>query len=122
MAGEEHTFEIARSFKEIDSEGTGFISQADLQRYLVSANIKLGEKEITALIKEVDYFGNGKINYSEFLSATLDQGKFFTEEKLKAVFNFFDTDHSGSITEQNIKFAFQKLGQQLPADVIKQLL
>ena len=82
----------------------------------------MDQGEINALIKEIDYKGNGKINYSEFLSATLDMKLFLTDAKLISVFNFFDTDHSGFITEQNIKFAFQKLGQELPTDVIKQLL
>ena len=56
------------------------------------------ESEIESIIKEVDYRGNGKINYSEFLSATLDASKFLTTQKLKAIFSMFDTDQSGKIT------------------------
>jgi calcium-dependent protein kinase len=61
-------------------------------------------------LKELDYQGNGKINYSEFLSATLDIEHYLTDTKLRTVFNVFDTDQSGYITAENIKFAFQKLG------------
>lgn len=31
------------------------------------------------MIKEIDYAGNGKINYSEFLSATLEIETFVTQ-------------------------------------------
>jgi Ca2+-binding EF-hand superfamily protein len=45
------------------------------------------DKEISDLIKNLDYQANGKINYSEFLSATIDLDEFLTEQKLLAVFN-----------------------------------
>lgn len=58
------------------------------------------------ILKEIDYQGNGKINYSEFLSATLDIQNFLTDSKLRSVFNVFDTDQSGYITAENMRFAF----------------
>lgn len=57
------------------------------------------------MIKEVDYHGNGKINYSEFLSATIDIRSFLTEQKVQAIFQQFDTDNSGKITPENIYLA-----------------
>ena len=39
------------------------------------------------MITEVDYHGNGKINYSEFLSATIDVRTFLTKHKLRAIFS-----------------------------------
>ena len=58
------------------------------------------------MISESDYAGNGQINYSEFLSATLDVKSFLSETKLRSVFSLFDTDNSGTITEENLMFAF----------------
>lgn len=74
------------------------------------------------ILKEIDYQGNGKINYSEFLSATLDIQNFLTDTKLLSVFNVFDTDHSGFITAENMRFAFQKLGQIVPNEVIQEII
>jgi len=34
-------------------------------------NIGVVDDEIEKIIKEIDYVGNGKINYTEFLAATL---------------------------------------------------
>ena len=74
------------------------------------------------MIKESDYAGNGQINFSEFLAATLDIKKFISETKLRSVFSMFNTDGSGTITEQNLLFAFQKLGQNLDKKDIKHLI
>lgn len=60
--------------------------------------MKLTEDQIDKIIDEVDYFGNQKINYTEFLMATLDVRSFMDDNKLRAIFNQFDTDGSGSIT------------------------
>jgi Ca2+-binding EF-hand superfamily protein len=47
---------------------------------------------------KIDYAGNGKINYSEFLIATIEVSRVVNQEKLMALFRYFDTDNSGVIT------------------------
>lgn len=66
-----------------------------------------------SIINEVDYFGNNKINYSEFIVATIDMNDFLNENKLKALFNQFDTDGSGCITTDNIVTAMNKIGHTI---------
>ena len=66
--------------------------------------------EIREMIDQMDFHDNKQINYSEFLAATIDYHKFFTESRLQAVFNTFDTDQSGKITEENICLTMEKLG------------
>ena len=70
-------------------------------------------EEIEKIINEVDYFGNGKINYTEFLVATLDVKAFMDDNKLQAMFNQFDTDGSGVITKNNIITAMNKIGHDI---------
>ena len=36
-----------------------------------SVKMIANDDAIDAIIKEIDYYGNGKINYSEFLAATI---------------------------------------------------
>jgi Ca2+-binding EF-hand superfamily protein len=55
--------------------------------------------------------GNQKINYTEFLAATVNVQNFVTEERLWALFNTFDTDGSKFITANNLKEAFSRLGR-----------
>ena len=57
--------------------------------------------------------GNNKINYTEFLAATISVQTILTDEKLLAIFKQFDTDSSGFITRDNIVAAMNKLGQHI---------
>jgi len=41
---------------------------------------------------------------------------------MKAIFQQFDTDNSGFITKENIRYAMQKLGQELPPEEIDEIL
>lgn len=72
--------------------------------------MNVSDAEIREMIDQMDFHNNKQINYSEFLAATIDCHKFLTESRLQAVFNTFDTDKSGKITEENICFAMKKLG------------
>lgn len=65
------------------------------------------------MIQDLDYAGNGRINYSEFIAATVDVHTFFSDQKLRCVFSIFDTEGIGKITAEEMRFAFQKLGQEL---------
>ena len=48
------------------------IKASELSTYLKQNNTKMSNKEIQDLIQEMDFYGNGMINYSEFLTATID--------------------------------------------------
>ena len=47
---------------------------------------------IKQIIAQVDNNGNGKINYTDFLAATIDVHKVLTPQKLKGLFKHFDAD------------------------------
>ena len=81
------------------------------ERHASGANIP--PQRVKEIMKNVDYQGNGKINYSEFLAATVSLQKVLTDEKLYALFKHFDTDNSDFITPENIKEAFLQGGRQL---------
>jgi Ca2+-binding EF-hand superfamily protein len=72
MVNEEEIKPITEQFHLIDATGSGMISREDLQKFMSDRNHNLSKAEIDAIIKELDYKGNGMINYTEFLSATLD--------------------------------------------------
>jgi Ca2+-binding EF-hand superfamily protein len=73
-------------------------------------------------MESVDYEGNGKINYTEFLSATISIKSVLTYEKLWALFKHFDTDDSGTITKDNLKQAFGNAGRKLTDKDMKEIM
>ena len=86
------------------------------------SNIDIPDSEIDRIIDEVDYFGNKKINYTEFLVATLDVKQFMDENMMQALFQQFDTDNSGVITRDNIVAAMQKMGHSINQAELDQIM
>lgn len=56
-----------------------------------------------AILKGADTDGNGTINYTEFLAATMEQSTFLKEQYLRTAFKMFDTDNSGKIDADELK-------------------
>ena len=63
----------------MDLDGSGMILAKELHEIIKQKKMHMSDKGISDLIEEVDYQGNGKINYSEFLSATIDLNRFLDE-------------------------------------------
>ena len=78
--------ELSAEFKKFDKDGTGMIDQEELLTIIDKSKVEISREEIKEMIAEIDYQGNGKINYSEFLAATVDLATFMSEAKLTAIF------------------------------------
>lgn len=70
-------------FTDFDEDNTGMITPDEIGKALKKIGRKTSAEEINKIIKNVDYLGNGKINYSEFLAATVDIQKLLTEDKIR---------------------------------------
>ena len=75
--------------------------------------MEMPDQEIDDIIGQLDYARNGKINFTEFLAATIDVKKFLTDERLEALFSTFDIYNKGVITTQDIRIAFSKFGREV---------
>lgn len=109
-------------FRAIDLDQTGLINRDELKVAIKESDVNMTEEQIDRIIDEVDYFGNQKINYTEFLMATLDVRSFMDDNKLRAIFNQFDTDGSGSITRQNIITAMNKIGRDITQEDLEEIM
>ncbi len=48
------------------------INVEELRKAIKQYDLSVTNEQVELIIKEIDYFGNGKINYTEFMTATLD--------------------------------------------------
>ena len=78
---------------------------------MLLADEKFGEKSLF-----------GKINYSEFLAATISMQAALTDEKLWSLFKTFDTDDTDYISLDNLLEAFQRLGRDYSEEEVKKML
>ncbi len=75
---------MAKAFLQIDKDLSGIIEVTELKRVL--EEFKFGEvvsqKEINDIINQIDNDNNGKINYTEFIAATMDISKYLKPERV----------------------------------------
>ena len=58
------------------------MEKAELKEAILKSDYDIPEEEVDQIIKNLDQAKNGVINYSEFLSATIDLNSFLTQGKL----------------------------------------
>ena len=120
---------IDRIFREMDTDCDGKLSVHDLQtNYKEFSDSELSQDQIQELFQNCDLDGSGFIDYSEFVVAGIKDSDLLDEEKLKAAFANFDTDHSGYISADNLKqslvycrFDDEALGDEIIDNIISQV-
>jgi len=71
--------------------------------YELHFGIPISEEQVDELFAKIDLDGNGTIDYTEFVMATINESNLCTEERLLAAFRMFDKDNSGSLSPEEIK-------------------
>ena len=93
-------------FEKVDTDMSGFLELVELEEALAHAKNangdEISQEDIHKMVVEIDLTKNSKINYSEFLAATVDPKKFLTDEKCMAIFKTFDVNNTGEITDVNL--------------------
>ena len=94
---------LKKSFEAFDKHKDGQISFDELKQGLLQLkSVKLNENEIADLFKMIDADQNGKIDYTEFLAATLQKQNYLKKERLYEAFCNFDKDNNGHITKEEL--------------------
>lgn len=105
--------QLRQAFYAIDLDHTGHINKDELCKAFQMAGVNVSEDELQKIVDTADEKENGKLNYSEFLVATLNQKKFLDKEKLVAAFKYFDVDDSGFIDSGDLKDVMLRSGKKV---------
>lgn len=63
---------------------------------------------------DLNYDNNPMLNYTEFLAATVEMNlNSVSSERRDAIFKIFDVSNTDSITRDDMKKAFNKIGRNL---------
>mmetsp|Transcript_12187 Transcript_12187/g.17749 ORF Transcript_12187/g.17749 Transcript_12187/m.17749 type:complete len:481 (+) Transcript_12187:1-1443(+) len=114
--------ELKEAFTHYDKSQTGFLSAQEIEEALVAAGCNLAADQVSEIIQNADYKRDGRINYSEFIAATLSSKIQLNEETLWNAFTHFDVDGTGYITEENVVAALKKTGKQLPLEEVQRMI
>ncbi|KAL6841097.1 hypothetical protein ACP4OV_029066 [Aristida adscensionis] len=102
---EEETVRFKEMFESLDTDNSGTITMEELRTGLQKLGSSISESEIIGLMDAADFDGNGAIDYVEFMSATMQIEK---EDDIKKTFQYFDKDHSGHITVDELEKALKE--------------
>lgn len=109
---------VKEMFEAIDVDGSGTITVDELREGLRKKGAALAFAEVEKIVDSIDVNGNQKIDYEEFLAATMHINKLNREEVMMDAFKYFDKDGSGFITKDEIQGALSELGEDVDIDVI----
>lgn len=102
ISKENEILKLKQAFSVIDKDNSGEIEYCEIPAIFDRMGIRPKEGEIETVWSSLDFHQDGKINYTEFLAATLNSVDFSQEERLWSVFQYFDPDDIGYITADSV--------------------
>ena len=94
---------LKKVFSAFDKSQDGQISYEELRRGLIELKSnRITEQDINFLFQALDVDRNGKIDYTEFIAATLQRANYLRNDRLLEAFLNFDKDKSGKISKEEL--------------------
>ena len=108
----EHFSNLREVFMSIDKNGDGYLSVDEMQAAIQKFEFKI---DVLEILKQCDTDKNGVINYSEFLTATVEKNIAYSKANLQNAFKRFDQNGDGQISLNELKAS---LGQEDGSDSV----
>jgi calcium-dependent protein kinase len=111
--------ELRQIFRQFDKNGDGRLSKAELHDAYENFSSAI-DLDFQSIMEQCDADGNGYIDYTEFLTATVDWHKALSNERLTSAFKMYDRDGDGKIS---LKELVETLGNSgLDEDVLVEMI
>ncbi|KAH0723625.1 hypothetical protein KY285_006173 [Solanum tuberosum] len=103
--------ELVQAFQMIDVDGDGKIHKEELSAILTRVGSDPPtEEELVQLLNEVDVNGDGCISLQEFGAISSAFGPPSCDSEMRVTFEFFDANHDGKITAEELFNVFRTIG------------
>lgn len=117
---------LRKAFDMFDREKRGCIHTNMVSTILRTLGQSFEEKELQALIKEIDADGSGEVEFDEFLTLT---AKFLVEEdteamqeELREAFRMYDKESNGYIQTSALREILRALDDKLTNDELDEMI
>ena len=103
---------MAETFQAIDVNGDGKLSREELlSMYRETVGEASADEEVEKILENADTDGNGYIDFTEFMKASLDRTKHLCLDNLRTAFQTFDQDGNGTISLEELKSTLHSDGE-----------
>ncbi|KAI3682352.1 hypothetical protein L1987_82280 [Smallanthus sonchifolius] len=105
-------YELVQAFRIMDADGDGRITRSELEALLsrIGGSEPISPEELSLMLNEIDSDGDGSISLQEFGVISSAFGPPSCDDELRGAFEFFDTDHDGMITADELFAVFKSIG------------
>merc|ERR1719343_395713 len=93
--------ELRQAFVAADADKNGLLTAQEISVCVEKAG--LSNEQLDELVKAMDTDGSGKVDYTEWLTATMDRKQYEKEDTIWSAFRVFDRNGDGKITENEVE-------------------
>eukprot|EP01016_Furgasonia_blochmanni_P007864 TRINITY_DN13157_c0_g1_i1.p1 TRINITY_DN13157_c0_g1~~TRINITY_DN13157_c0_g1_i1.p1 ORF type:complete len:501 (+),score=92.62 TRINITY_DN13157_c0_g1_i1:154-1656(+) len=108
-------------FQKIDKDHLGHVTRSQFEQALGESGLVEACEVVASVMKALKIEEGGVISYTKFLCAAFDPGM-LGEDKLWAIFKYWDTNNEGAITVDGLKEALLREGRKLTDEEVKQMI
>jgi len=113
---------LREAFALFDNDRKEEITTSELGKVLKKHGFRPSEKELVAMIKNVDKnSGDGGIDFEEFIELMVNHGSNI-DESLAQSFKVFDRDGDGLITKDELQITMNNLGEPMNEEEVKAMI
>ena len=95
--------DLKQVFKELDEDGNGKVTVAELSKAMEKAGTQARKEELLALLQSADIDGDGTLSYEELLMTSIGRKISAKEERLWNAFSKVDLNHDGKLSAAEIQ-------------------
>ncbi len=115
--------EYRDAFEMFDKDRDGNITAKELAHVMRSLHQDPTEQEVNEMIADVDYDGNGRIDFEEFVTLMNRKNKEAdTEEEVINAFRVFDKESHGLISCSELRHIMTTLGDKLTEEEVDEMI
>ena len=115
--------EITEAFNLFDKDCDGNIDIKELVTVMRTLGYNPNQEELDDIIKTFDVDKSGTIDKEEFINLLTTKIKEQKDDKdLLEIFNMFDKDRDGLISEKDINYIIDEIGEDFGEDIVKKLI
>jgi len=111
FASEQDIHNLRETFRSLDQDKDGQLVQSELKQAFIQVmgmREDLADEESKKVMRRLDHDNDGKIDYTEFLSASISRRTMLTQDKLESAFKMIDRNGDGLITVEELKDLFEE--------------
>ena len=100
--------ELSALFKKWDSNNDGYLSLNELEERMneITELFIHDENAVREMLKNADTDKDGRLDYTEFVTAAFDKHQLLNKDNLDKVFKMIDTNEDGQISREELQSVF----------------